>query len=100
MLIETDNQETDTQPPAALPSPCPLPAASRFQQMPEIIRTAYVSTRSNSAIAILEHILPEEFMLLLLHIIKFKYGGFSKTGSLVKLKSEYKIEKGHLKKKS
>lgn len=47
IMIETDNGETDTQPPVALPSTCPLPAASRFQQMPELIRAAYVSPRSH-----------------------------------------------------
>lgn len=46
-MIETDNGETDTQPPVGLPSTCPLPAASRFQQMPELIRAAYVSPRSH-----------------------------------------------------
>lgn len=58
ILIETDNQETDAQPPAALPSACPLPAASGFQQMPELIRAAYVSTRSY--VAILKQSLPKE----------------------------------------
>lgn len=47
IMIETDNGETGTQPPVALPSTCPLPAASRFQQMPELIRAAYVSPRSH-----------------------------------------------------
>lgn len=46
ITIERDNGETDTQPPVALPSTCPLPAASRFQQMPELIRAAYASPRS------------------------------------------------------
>lgn len=45
-MIERDNGEADTQPPVALPSTCPLPAANRFQQMPELIRAAYASPRS------------------------------------------------------
>lgn len=62
IMIETDNGQTDTQPPVALPSTCPLPAASRFQQMPELIRAAYVSPRSPSAI--LKHVLPEDVVSL------------------------------------
>lgn len=46
IMIERDNGETDNEPPAVLPSTCPLPAASRFQQMPELIRAAYASPRS------------------------------------------------------
>ena len=63
-LKQTTKRQT-LQPLAELPPPCPLPAASRIQQMPAIIRTTCVSSRSNTAIAILDHILSTKFKTLI-----------------------------------
>lgn len=46
--LKQTTKERDTQPLAVLPWPCPRTAASRFQQMPPIIRTAYASAASNA----------------------------------------------------
>lgn len=79
------------------PPPCPLPPASMFQHMPEIIGTAYGFPRSNIAFAILESVQFIFFYYPLIQFFKYVFH-WSKHASQEYFSKTKKLQK-HLKKK-